>query len=147
MLATNSNFLISISLQPNDENLWYFDTISKVYNIGLKRYRDSKVRVCVKDSFPSQKVFTHDENNFLQKQLQNGNHLLHSYKLVLHCLMQKVFLFSFELITDFRRELNAMGPTLLFHGVEISQEIWILNLEAWRIMSSSGCWMRPTPGS
>ena len=66
-----------------------------------------------------QKVFSRDENIFFQNQFPKGKSLFVN----LIRLMQKVFLFRLVLITDFRRELNAMGPTLLFHGVEISQEI------------------------
>ena len=52
VFATNSHFLIPISLEPNVVNLWYFKLIlfdlakviawkmSKVYDIGIQRYRD-----------------------------------------------------------------------------------------------------------
>ena len=51
VFATNSNFLVPISLQPDGVNLWFFEIIPfdlkeftvlniKVYAIGLQRYRD-----------------------------------------------------------------------------------------------------------
>ena len=63
VFATNSEFLILISLQPNVVNLRYFNQcfckikwskfeISKVYIINSQRYRDLKILVCGKESIP-----------------------------------------------------------------------------------------------
>ena len=63
VFATTSNFLISISLQSVGINLWYFKLrlfdltefeISKVYDIGLPRYRDKNIWVRGKNSVPLQ---------------------------------------------------------------------------------------------
>ena len=62
VFAANSNFLIH--LQPEDENLWYFKlrlfdltefivwNSKGLYDIGLQKYRDGKIWVCGKNSFP-----------------------------------------------------------------------------------------------
>jgi len=62
--VTNSDFLIPIPLKLNVVNLWYFklmlfdltEVISKVYDIGIQRYWDEKIRVCCKDSISLLKV-------------------------------------------------------------------------------------------
>ena len=49
VVGTNSNFVILISLQTDGG----IKSLISIFNdIGLKRYRDCKIRVCGKDSIP-----------------------------------------------------------------------------------------------
>ena len=69
MFATNSNFLIPMSLQPEGVNLLYFklttifltdfkvSIIKGLYDTGLQRSKDQKIRVWDKNSFPSFKKY------------------------------------------------------------------------------------------
>ena len=55
VFTTISNVLISIFLQPDGVNLWYFKLrfeISEVYQIVLQKYLEQKIRVCGKGSVP-----------------------------------------------------------------------------------------------
>ena len=61
VFATNSNFLIPISLQSFGVNLWYWKLklynltdliVCNIYDIGLQRYRDYTIRVWGKDLIP-----------------------------------------------------------------------------------------------
>ena len=63
VFATNYDFTIAISFQPDCVNLWYFKLSlfdlkwfivekSKVSEIQMQRYKDKKIRACDKNSIP-----------------------------------------------------------------------------------------------